>query len=395
MPAPTGPAATTSSPSARAPANLPSPHLVFYETTRRCPLACLHCRARAQREPLPGELTGEEAERWIAEAARFGPPLPVLVLTGGDPLARPDLDRLVSAGRRAGLPVAVSPAVSPALTPQRLERLYRIGVSAISLSLDGFRAETHEALRREPGLYAATLEAFRWAKDAGLKVQMNTVVLRSNLEELPDLFALVRDLRLDAWEVFFLVKTGRAEELGDLEPEEYEAVGQFLYDASCYGTVIRPIEAPFLRRIVRQRAAGGRASSSPLFERLTARLRARFGPPTSPTTLRPSGPLDGDGTVFVRYDGAILPGGFAEAPLGNVRADDLVAVYRGHPDLGRIRRREFGGPCGRCPYRAPCGGSRGRALSSEGDLLGSDPACVLAARSHVAREPALPIFPHA
>ncbi len=362
---------------AGAPAAPPRPHLVFYEVTRRCPLACVHCRARAQTEALPGELSTSSAVRWIEGLAAFGTP-PVLVLTGGDPLSRPDLFELVRAARDRGLPVAVSPAVSAALTPAVLGRLAREEVSAISLSLDGALAATHEAVRRQPGVFDATVRAFREAVAAGLRVQMNTAVLRSNLSELPRLFGLVRDLGLSAWEVFFLVRTGRAETLEDLVPAEYEAVAQFLYDASRHGVAVRPIEAPFVRRILRERRRGPPEGLSAGYAKLSSDLEAIVGAPTGPSTLRPHGPLDGDGTIFVRYDGAVFPGGFAEYPLGNVQSTPLATIYRDHPALARIRRREFHGPCGVCPYRGCCGGSRGRAYAVGQDLFGSDPACAFA-----------------
>ncbi len=354
-----------------------TPHLVFYEVTRRCPLACVHCRARAQSEPLPGELSTGEARRWISQLSGFGTRLPVLVLTGGDPLAREDLPALIDAARSCGLPTAVSPAVSPSLTPASLRDLRSAGVTAISFSLDGATAATHEAIRRRPGVFHATLSALRASVDLGFRVQMNTTVLRTNVGELPSIFRQVRELGLAAWEVFFLVRTGRGENLEDLSAEEYEAVGQFLYDASRYGVAVRPIEAPFVRRIVRQRTAGVRPPHSLAYGHLSEELAAANGPPTGPASLRPEGPLDGDGTLFVGHDGTIFPGGFVEVPLGNVRTDPVVDVYRRHPTLERIRRREFRGQCGRCSYRAACGGSRARAFAADGDVFGSDPACVL------------------
>lgn len=363
------------------------PRLVFYEVTRRCPLACVHCRARAQTEALPGELSTSEALRWIEELPRFGAPLPVLVLTGGDPLARPDLFELIGAARAVGAPVAVSPAVSPSLTPAMLERLARAEVTAVSFSLDGASAATHEAIRQQAGVFEATVGALRRAVDLGFRVQVNTTVLPPNVEELPRIFRLVRDLGLAAWEVFFLIRTGRATTLAELAPEEYEAVGQFLYDASRYGVPVRVIEAPFVRRIVLQRRRGPPEGLSPVYATLSSELEATMGGPDAPTTLRPHGPLDGDGTIFVRHDGTIFPGGFAEYALGSVRRELLADVYRDHPALERIRRRDFRGPCGSCPFRSRCGGSRGRAFAVAGDLFGSDPACVFGERREAAPSP--------
>ncbi len=352
------------------------PVLVFWELTRRCPLACVHCRARAGPEPLPGELATDEAERLLEALTAFGSPLPVLVLTGGDPLSRPDLFDLIASARGRGLPVAVSPAVSDRLTAEVLERFASEGVASVSFSLDGATAATHDGVRGVPGTFAATLAAIAAARRAGLRVQVNTTVLRSNLAELPRLCGLLLEHGVPTWEVFFLVRTGRGAELEELSPEEYEAVGHLLYDATGYGLVVRPIEGPFVRRIAAERRAAPDRPTPAAFSRWSDELRSRLGPPSRAPSISPTGTLDGDGTVFVAHDGTIYPGGFVEVPLGNVRVRSPVAVYRDEPRLRSIRARAFHGPCGRCDHRAVCGGSRARSWAISGDLLGSDPACL-------------------
>ena len=86
------------------------PMLVFWESTRACGLACRHCRADAVLTPPPGELTTEEAERFIRSLLDFGSPPPVLVFTGGDALMRPDLDPLPRLARQTVGPVPISPS---------------------------------------------------------------------------------------------------------------------------------------------------------------------------------------------------------------------------------------------------------------------------------------------
>ena len=140
------------------------------------PLACVHCRAEARPARHPGELTAAEARDLMAQVAEFGSPPPVFVLTGGDPFQRPDLYDLVRHGTRLGLPVAVSPSGTPTLTAERLAGLHQAGARAISLSLDGSTAEIHDRFRGVPGVFGWTLDAWRAARELGLKVQVNTTV---------------------------------------------------------------------------------------------------------------------------------------------------------------------------------------------------------------------------
>lgn len=355
------------------------PVLVFWEMTRACPLACAHCRASAIPQPLPGELTTVQGMALLDSLLDFGRPYPTLILTGGDPLSRSDLFALVGHARAIGLNVAVAPAVSPRLSLSVLDRLRALSVASVSLSLDGGRADTHETLRHSPGHFALTLDAIDTAVRAGLRVQVNSTVTRSSVAEWPELFHCIRNRGVQVWEVFFLIRTGRGIDLDELDPGEVEDVCHFLYDASQYGLPLRAVEAPFLRRVLRDRQAGGAPPSTPLYRTLRGRLEALVGPPTHPTSLAPVGTLDGDGIVFIGYDGTIYPGGFAPVPLGRVPGQRVVDVYRSAPALRQIRFREFHGPCGRCSHRAYCGGSRARALAVFNDLLGSDPACIAAA----------------
>jgi radical SAM protein len=352
--------------------------LVFWETTRACDLACVHCRASANPNALPGELTGEEGRKLLGQIASFGRPYPIVVFTGGDPLKRKDLFPLAKHAADLGLRFAISPAVTALLTSDVLREVKDVGAASISVSLDGARAETHDAIRTKPGTYDRTIRVIRDALDLGLNIQVNTAVMKRNLHELPDLFHLLRSLGVPTWEAFFLIHVGRAMDAQGLTPEEFESTSHFLYDASRYGVVLRSVEAPFLRRVASQRREGGDGWKADLYRLLSSRLLALEGPPEGPSNLAPSGTLDGDGILFVAHDGSIFPGGFLPYALGNVRQDDLVEVYRENELLRRIRGRQLKGPCGGCSFRAVCGGSRARAFSSFGDPLASDPACILA-----------------
>ena len=358
------------------------PILVFWETTKACALACRHCRAEAIERPPPGELATADALRFVESLAGFGHPRPVLVATGGDVLLRGDLDVVLAHARAAKVPVALAPSVTPLLVPERVSEIRRAGVKVASISLDGATAATHDGIRGVDGHFHETVRALHMLRERGLTVQVNTVVMRDTVHELPAIASIVHRSGASIWEVFFLIKVGRGTALGELTPAENEDVCHFLVDASRYGFVVRTVEAPFFRRVVASRteeagaAPKGVASApGPLYAELAGTLRRELGEPTSRPRAQTKGTRDGKGILFVSNEGAIHPSGFLPLTLGNVRQDDVVDVYRSHPLLLRIRATDFGGRCGRCAYRQLCGGSRARAHAATGDALGEDPAC--------------------
>ncbi|HNE88211.1 MAG: TIGR04053 family radical SAM/SPASM domain-containing protein [Candidatus Nanopelagicales bacterium] len=351
------------------------PMLVFWEVTRACLLACAHCRASATPDALPGELGTEEGRRLIDQVAGFGRPYPILVLTGGDCLLRKDTFELVEYANSLGVPVAMSPSVTPMLTDEAIHTMVECGVKAVSLSLDGATAATHDGVRGIPGHFDQTIPAIRALVAAGLKVQINTTVMRANVDELADIAALMAQTGVHIWEVFFLVHVGRGEATGAITPQEHEDVCHFLYDASHYGYIVRTVEAPFFRRVVVQRREGLPAPADELYVRLHEQLVAHLGPERGRSSAHTASTRDGKGIVFVAYNGEVYPAGFLPLGLGSVREQPLADIYRDNPTLLRIRSMEFGGRCGVCEYADLCGGSRARAYAATGDPLAEDPAC--------------------
>lgn len=357
------------------------PVLVFWETTRACLLSCLHCRASAITKPLPGELSTEEGFKLMDSVRSFGKPYPTIIFTGGDPLMRKDLFDLLGYASSSGVSFAVSPAVTKLLTKDALAKLKEAGSASISLSLDGSSPEIHDAIRGEAGTFQRTIEAISTAIQLGVKVQVNTAIMKRNFADLPEILHVIRGLGVRTWELFFLVKVGRGESLQDLSPEENESVCNFLYDASHYDLTVRCVEGPFIRRIVKQRKELGRYWNDANYHKLHSRLVELEGLPQSESTstLGTRGTLDGDGVIFVGYDGTISPGGLIPINLGNVRRDNLVDLYQRNKLLISIRDRLLNGFCGACQFKEICGGSRARAYSFNSDALSSDRACMLAA----------------
>ena len=270
---------------------------------------------------------------------------------------REDLFELAAHARSYGMPIGFAPSVTPLLTRETGKGMLEAGAKTVSVSLDGATASTHEGVRGVEDHFRKTEDAVRMLVDEGHTVQINTTVMRRNVEELADVAALLSDWGAHIWEVFFLIRVGRGSELEELTPAENEDVAHFLYEASRYGFIVRTVEAPFFRRVVAQRREAGPDADpvstfglGPLYERLTARLLERLGEPGS-SRAQSVGTRDGKGILFVGHDGDVYPAGFLPFRLGNVKHDDIVSLYRDHPLLRSIRSDRVRGPVRRLRVR--------------------------------------------
>ena len=339
-----------------------APMLVYWETTLACGLACRHCRATAQPERNPLELTTDEGYRLLNDITGFGRPYPHVVFTGGDPLNRPDLHDLVRAATERGIGASLAPAATPLLTQPILESLRDAGIQNISLSIDGSDAERHDGFRMVPGTFDKTLQAAKWARAAGLPIQVNTLVTDETLADLPAIYELLKGMDILRWALFMLITTGRGSTLHEVTPAESEKLNLWLWGLSKDAPFqVKTTEATHYRRIaVRSMEADGMDADAI----------------ASSSVGRGFGIRDGNGIVFVSHDGTVNPSGFLPIPLGNVRESSIVDLYRDHPVMRDLRNPEgFKGRCGACEYARICGGSRARAWSWTGDPLEADPLC--------------------
>jgi len=350
-----------------------APFLVIWELTRACQLACRHCRATAIPEHDPGELSHEEGRALLTGIRRdFGPVL--VVLTGGDPLQREDLEDLVAHGTRLGLRMTLTPSATALLTPTRIGALQLAGIRRIALSLDGVEAAAHDAFRGVVGTFTRTLAALEHAGRIGLETQLNTTIHRGNAAELEAFAELGRWHGIRLWSVFMLVATGRADHSMMLTAHEQERLFRRLAkladDPRTPFDIKTTAGQPYYRvraQLRWHRQATRITGATDRDDRVLWRsqgLRAPFSV------------NDGKGVVFVDHVGDVYPSGFLPLHCGNVRRCDLAQIYRGDPLLRRLRQPEtFAGKCGRCEYRELCGGSRSRAYAGTGDAFGSDPTC--------------------
>lgn len=357
------------------------PFLVIWEVTRACQLACLHCRADAQHHRNPGELSTEQGRALLDDLAAYGPPRPMMILTGGDPFERPDLADLVAHGDAAGLHMSLSPSVTPRLNRESLATMRAAGAHAVSLSLDGPDALTHDGIRGIAGVFEATLAAARTAREVGLRVQVNTTVTRDTVRGLPGVLARVVAMDVSLWSVFFLVPTGRGGSLHALSAVEAEEVLHWLHDVG-HLVPVKTTEAPHFRRVALQRAGVDDLDTvfpaGPLRLELRARTAALLGA-RPPGHHRPRPPLNvnaGSGFAFVDHLGQVYPSGFLPLAAGSVHEQPFSTIYRDSPLLQALRDRDrLGGRCGICEYREVCGGSRSHAYAVTGDPLAEDPTC--------------------
>ena len=341
-----------------------APFIVIWEMTRACALACLHCRANAIPRRSPNELTTEEGFTLIDQVRTFGDPPPLFVLTGGDPMRRPDLVDLVRYASDVGLSVALTPSGTAAVTRGRLAELRDAGLKRVAVSLDGPDRDTHDAFRRVRGSYGWTIKIVEAVTDLGLSLQINTTIGRLTYPYLEAMASQVQELPIALWAVFFLIATGRGTSLDQIDADECERVLHFLHDlAPTVPFGIKTTEAPQYHRVALQRAR---------FE-LPAVMMA------APPRRHPRAPravTDGNGFVFIDPLGQICPSGFLPMTCGSVRTESLVRVYREHELFVRLRDVDaLEGKCGRCEFRQVCGGSRARAYSATGSPFGPDPLC--------------------
>ncbi|WP_049923704.1 TIGR04053 family radical SAM/SPASM domain-containing protein [Halopiger djelfimassiliensis] len=334
------------------------PLVLIWELTQACALACDHCRADARPHRDPDELSTAEGKRLLEDAAEFGDGQ-LVVLSGGDPLVRDDVEELIGYGDELGLRMTITPSGTTSLTAERVQALADAGLKRMAVSLDGASPETHDAFRGEDGSFEETIRAVEDARNAGVPVQVNTTVCRETVGELPAIRELLREIGAVMWSVFFLVPVGRGRVLEPIDPDEADAVMAWLdevSDAEPFG--VKTTEAPHYRRVSMQRRTNGDDGGD------------------NDGVRRRTGITAGDGFAFVSHTGEVYPSGFLPQSAGNVRETPVHELYRESSLFRALRDRDrLEGKCGACPYRHVCGGSRSRAFAHTGDPLASDPLC--------------------
>lgn len=348
-----------------------NPLMFYYEVTRACDLVCRHCRASAQSCAQPDELSTEESRKLLRQIASFDRK-PVVVMTGGDPLKRSDIFDLISYARSLELEVALTPSATPLATQEALQRAKDAGVRRLGISLDGPDAETHDSFRGWSGSFDRTLEMLVDAEDIGLPVQINTSLTQRNFHLIDEMAELLGATGVSMWSVFFLVPVGRGVAEQRITPEQYEeAFERLWYHSQRQPYAVKTTEAHHYRRWVLQHVKQQQS------EKKRMALGADTGPARDVGHRAPLGVRDGNGIMFVGYNGEIYPAGFLPVQCGKFPLDSVVETYRYHSDFVSLRDPDgFEGKCGVCEFRKVCGGSRSRAFGVTGNMLASEPDCV-------------------
>ncbi|HNS19432.1 MAG TPA: radical SAM protein [Sedimentisphaerales bacterium] len=342
------------------------PRLLALEVTRRCRFNCRHCRADADRLAREDELNTEQWTRILDSIAAYEKC--VIILTGGEPMERADIYDLIRHGRGLGLRMVMA-TCGYAIDDESLSLLREAGVMALSFSLDGATAETHDAFRRTPGAFDTVVRAADSARWADMRFQINTTITRSNLAEVPVIAELARRLGAYCWNPFILVPTGRGEEIADeiLEPQQYaKLLADLLTIRSQLPIELRVTCGPQYARLFRED------------EVRRASCAAQDARRESPHAMRPTGCMGGRGFGFISYRGDVQTCGFLDISAGNLvdSGYDFAKVWDESKFLNEIRDLpSYKDNCGRCAYLKVCGGCRARAYAVTGDYRAGDPIC--------------------
>lgn len=348
------------------------PFLVAWEMTHACLMACKHCRASAEKNPLLGELSTEQGKTLLDELSTFEPK-PLVLMTGGDPLQRPDVFELIEHARARDLKIGFTPAASPALTRDIIVKLKEAGVTRLALSLDAANADLHDAFRGEPGTFERTMQALEWAREVGLPTQINTTVTRNNSEDIKKLPALMEEKGVVLWSVFYLVPVGRGQILKQLTSHQFEDHLHWLYDLSLTSSFhVKTTEAHHFRRVVMQE----RAKQARQDHALAAGESLHGSYFKDGMEHSRIGVSDGNGFVFISCTGNVSPSGFLPLNAGNIKTSSLKEIYQDSLLFRELRQKDLlKGKCGFCEFKQMCGGSRARAWAETGDHMAAEPRC--------------------
>ncbi len=367
----------------------PPPRLIFWETTAGCNLACIHCRRMTVADQLlPQDLTTEESFDLIDQIAAFAQP--IFVLSGGEPLFRPDIFDIAKHASNAGLIVALA-SNATLIDAEVARRIKAAGIRRVSVSFDGVDAATHDTFRGA-GAFEQALAGITHLQKAGIPYQINTTVARHNSHQMPETLALAKELEAVALHLFLLVPVGCGVEISDdqqITPEEYEHVLNWLYDAEIEGGIeLKATCAPHYFRIVRQRQTAERRAGI-VRQRPDSHRRqeqagdnGREGHPGGHPHGRHAmnamtkGCLAGTGVCFVSHRGEVFPCGYLPLEAGNIRQQPFRQIWESSPLFAELRDPDLlSGKCGLCEFKRVCGGCRARAYGMTLEYLGEEPFC--------------------
>lgn len=341
------------------------PRLISWEVTQACNLRCAHCRASAEDEIDPLAFDTERALEVIDQILEVGKPL--LILTGGEPLMRPDIFDLAAYASEKGLPLAMG-TNGTLITPNIAKRMKEVFISRLSISIDFPTAEMQDRFRGLDGAFNDALNGIRNARHAGIDVQINCTITKMNLPYLDDIVSLAIKEGAMAFHPFLLVPTGRGKELKNVNPSinECERVFRWIHKKSAEmgdRILFKPTCAPFYQRIILQSIRKPPPLQGEVDMECSGFLR--------------QGCLAGTGFCFISHTGQVQGCGYLDLEAGNINNQRFTNIWQSSYLFTHIRNlAELKGKCGVCQYRNLCGGCRARAYETTGDYLESEPLCI-------------------
>lgn len=359
--------------------------VVVWNTTNRCNLECVHCYAGAGPEPRSDELSTAEGRRLLSDLTDYG--VPVVLFSGGEPLVRDDLPELVAHAADQGLRPVLS-TNGTLLTRERARRLKDAGLAYAGVSVDGL-PERNDEFRGVDGAFDAAVEGIEACLDVGLKTGLRYTVTGENVDDLPGVVDLLRDVGVDRFCFYHLAYSGRGADLGsvDLDDGRRREVVRTVCDRTVAshrdGDGIETLlvgnyaDAAFLVEYARE------TFSEEAARRVYERLRRNGGDPA------------GERVAAVDCLGNVHPTQFWRSySLGNVRDRPFGEIWddESNPILSTLRDRpaNLTGKCADCCYRDVChGGSRLRSLAVGDGLFGPDPQCYLRSEERHGSRPAV------
>ncbi len=345
--------------------------IVVWNCTPACNLACSHCYAACAGEQKV--LTTEQARAVIDDLAAFQ--VPVLLFSGGEPFARPDIRTLAAYAKEKGLRVTFS-TNGTLIDDATADWIRDLGVAYVGISIDGTEA-VHDAFRRRPGAYQLALDAIRRLRARSVKVGLRVTMTRDNVRAIPDIFNLMRAERVPRICLYHLVYTGRGKEIAATDLDHAEA-------RAALDTIVAETKACFDAGFpVEVLTVDNPCDGIALYLRMKAEGLPHAGRAYDLLALN-GGNSSGEGIACISWDGTVYPDQFwRNHPVGNVLETPFSEIWGNPPpgsllDLLRHKKEHVKGRCRACRWLDLCGGNfRARGEAVTGDIWGEDPTCYL------------------